>query len=1593
MRKTTIMTEKIIAFCLAFILGFFSAFGAIAGGIYYAYSTISVDMLSEWAKYFNINLPIDDYVNKDAEKPITSLSIEDLLKEIQAIQSSKLTIDEMINKYGLVIPADILDKLPDSVKSEIPFTFLFSEDGANYLMASITVDDIFEMIPAELLGTVISDPIRHTLKDHTLADIVALNYGYIFEGVQLGYLLGVTYELDENGVYQIVWADPEAPTVMELVAPLDLGGILNSVANNEGNLFEVIENSIGDVAIDALLGTLLGDASLISGLLGGTTLSDIIVHNPDTGEYTVDIAALLNDKKLGSLIGYTEIESIDPETGETVLVWTDANGNNPAGIMAVVADFLVTDLINGQISVDSLLNDLVIADLLGYERGEKLPVFMYDDLENPITLENEITIWYQGGVIVDKMMGAFADKSFTWISTSISELMLSDILGYCKYDGAWYSWKISNHNGSDIIELTPGDPIMSSIANTPVGNLGGVADSLKGIQIANILGFESVTDDNGEHLYWSSGTDDQGNPIKATGIMASIAGLSVNDLSDNQKLQGAIDGIRIADVLGFTEGSDGKWHDANGPVAGPMAALAGLKIGELSSGINDIAIGEILGYTLVYEDDVITQWVDGNGDKVEGIIGAFVDLSIGELSDGDKLQSAINGVTIANVLGLEERADGWYDGNGNKVTGIMASLAGSKVGELSSIVDTLTIADVLGLEERADGWYNGDNKVTGIMAALAGSKVGELSSVVDTLTIADVLGLEKKEDGWYDSNGDKATGIMAALADSTIGSLSSKIDTLKIADVLGLEEKEDGWYDSDGNKATGIMASLADSTIGELSSNVDDLTIADVLGLEKKTDGWYDSNNKKATGVMAALAGYKIGELSSAVEDLTIANVLGLEKKEDGWYDSEDVKTTGIMASLAGYKIGELSSAVDTLTIANVLGLEKKEDGWYDSKGVKTTGILAALAGSKIGELSSVVDTLTIADLLGLEKKEDGWYDSKGVKTTGILAALAGYKIGELSSAVDTLTIADVLGLEKKEDGWYDSEGVKTTGILAALASSTVGNLSEDINKISIGEMLGHTPVYVKDEQGNDTDVIDHWVDANGEKVDGIIGAFVGLNINDLGNSSIVQSSINKVTIADVLGLEKKSDGWYDSTGVKASGIMSVLAGSTVGNLSEDINKISIGEMLGHTPVYVKDEHGNDTDTIDYWVDANNVKVSGIIGAFVGMNIDDMSNNEMLQSSINKVTIAEVLGLEEREDGWYNSNNEKVSGIMVALAGTKIGELSSRMDNITIAEMLGLEKRADGWYNSDGTKASGIVAALANSSINSLNADLNNVKVGEILGYSYINNIWVDGNGQPVSGVTGALAGSTLSTLDADLNLLQIGEVAGYVKLPEGDPNGKWYYYDTVSGEYLEASGILAELSDLTVNDLTRESALTDKIGNVELAVALGYTKNPSTGKWIDKSGVELTGIMAVLADKPISGMSSAVNELTIGDIIPSENRTGLLSIIPANTNINNIGSAIDESLSGTSLQFFINNGLIEFDLSISSQLDYLCYMKGQKVNVNSLDNNEPFDKVKYPDKYPGYHIDKLTGQSVEWGDMIPAWRTKPLDESFNYLLGLFITG
>lgn len=855
MRRTTMFVGRIISLCLAFILGFFSAFGAIAGGIYYAYSGISVQKLAGWAEKLGIELPIDDFINPDAEKPLSTLSMQDLLGEILALQNSEITLQEMIEVYGLILPDDIVDKLPEKIMSDVPFTFLFSAEGTDYVMENVTVSDIFGMIPPEILATMVTDPMRETVKDHTLADIVEMDMGYIFNGVQLGYITGVTYELDEEGRYQVVIADPENPTLMELIAPLDLGGILAAVSNGEGNVMQVIENSIGDVAVNTLLGTFMADITLLNNLIGDATLGDLIVEDPETGDYMLDIMVALDGKKVGSLLGYTEVETIDPETEETVYVWTDETGEEVKGITGKFADIYVTDFMNGDISTDEIIEDLTIADILEYEKGENLPVFMHDNLENPLVLEEEIIIWYQNGVIVDKMMGAFADKTITWISTSVSTLKLSDILGYYNYEDEWYSWNIETVNGSDAIVLTPGDSIMSEIAGTAIGELSNVGDTLRDVQIATLLGYESICDENGEHLYWSTGVDENGNPIKASGITASIADLTVNELSDGTKLQETIDGISIAEVLGYTKGEDGNWYKGKELVTGPMAALADSNVGSLAEDVNKISIGKMLGHTPVYvkdsqgnDTDVVDHWLDKNGNEVSGIMSAFVGFSINDMSDNGKVQSAIQDIELKDVLGLELNDEGeWVNSDGSKASGIMAALATSKVGELSKKMNDITVADMLGLKNDNGVWKDSEgNKASGVISALAGSSINTLNKDLNELKIGKVAGYEYlvteeyPEGAWYRVDGDnkvKATGILAQLADLTVndlsndGELTDRIGNVKVAEALGytFDPSINGWRDKSGAELEGIMSVLADRPINDMGNALDDLTIDDVI--------------------------------------------------------------------------------------------------------------------------------------------------------------------------------------------------------------------------------------------------------------------------------------------------------------------------------------------------------------------------------------------------------------------------------------------------------------------------------------------------------------------------------------------------------------------------------------------------------------------------------------------------------------------------------------------------------------------------------------------------------------------------------------------
>lgn len=913
MRKASMMVVRIISLCLAFVLGFFSAFGAIAGGIYLAYSKVSIDKINEWGERFGFYIPTDDFVDQEAEKPITSLSIQELLAEMQGLGGSPLTLNQMINRYGLIVPSDVTDKIPDSIMNDIPFVKLFTSEGIDSALNTVTVTEFLDLIPENIASTIISNPLRDELSDNTLSEIIKLNMGGIFEGIQLGYVTMVAYEMDENGVYQVVMSDPSNPTLLELVAPLDLGGIINAVSNGEGSVLQVVENSIGDVVITSLFGTSMKDIDALSNLLGEATIGDMIVQDPATGEYTFDVMAAMEGKKVGSLLGYKETEITD-EGGKTSTVWKEEDGKEVKGVVSKISDYYITDFIEGKISTDTLLDGLTIADILAYEKREDLPIYLSTDSDTSI--EGTITVWYQeDGQQVDKIMGAFAGMTLDEISTSISsDLYLSDILGYYEYNNEWYTWEVKGER----IVLTSASGIMAEIADTPVGDLSSIEGKLKDMKIGDLLGNKPVyTDETKTKIdHWE---DSKGEKI--TGITATLSDLTINELSDGNKLQDTIDDMRIADVMGYTEKEDG-WYQGDKKVTGVMASLADSKVGDLSTDINNMQIGKMLGHTPVYTDESnkkIDHWEDSDGKPITGIMASFANLTVDDMSDNSKVQDAIQDIKVADVMGLKQNENGiWLDSEGNPASGIMSAIADTKVGDLSSKMQEIKIGEMLGHtpvykkdsegNEIIDYWKDSNgNKVTGVVGVLADTSVADLNERLNNVTVGEVLGFEynDSEKKWYDG-AESAKGVTGALAGTKLNELNNALNSLKIGEVAGYtyNESDKKWYDGE-TPATGIMAQLADLTVDQLTNNdtltekIGNVTLADTLGYKKNTsDEWCDKSGEKLTGIMAALADKPINQMNTAVDDLTLNDVIPGTKTGLLSIIGGDTKIDGINAAI-----------------------------------------------------------------------------------------------------------------------------------------------------------------------------------------------------------------------------------------------------------------------------------------------------------------------------------------------------------------------------------------------------------------------------------------------------------------------------------------------------------------------------------------------------------------------------------------------------------------------------------------------------------------------------------------------------------------------
>lgn len=219
------------------------------------------------------------------------------------------------------------------------------------------------------------------------------------------------------------------------------------------------------------------------------------------------------------------------------------------------------------------------------------------------------------------------------------------------------------------------------------------------------------------------------------------------------------------------------------------------------------------------------------------------------------------------------------------------------------------------------------------------------------------------------------------------------------------------------------------------------------------------------------------------------------------------------------------------------------------------------------------------------------------------------------------------------------------------------------------------------------------------------------------------------------------------------------------------------------------------------------------------------------------------------------------------------------------------------------------------------------------------------------------------------------------------------YWYDEELGYWIDAdgnrvTGVMAVFADCTIDDVD------DRINSAKIGDLIGYTLGED-GVWYetDEEGNSkpVHSFMSAVADRSINTIGTLFEDITIGDIVPADQRTGMLTIIPADTKIDGISAAINDSVKLTPLQFFINQGLVDFE-GVDDKLDMLSDPSTNGLGKNYMvvfkhvnEGEEGYDAfLKNKDYYGDVWVVNADGNYE-----IPAWRTKILSSSFAYIIQL----
>ncbi|MBP5350327.1 MAG: hypothetical protein J6Z13_08290, partial [Clostridia bacterium] len=1131
--------SRFLALVLAFFLGFLSCIGAIVGVGYFAYAKVSLDQLEKWGV---VSVNEDQYVDEDAEVDLTAMTIKAFISEIKELQNldKTVSIDLLIERWGLKIPDELMAKIPAGVRS-LSVKEIFSKSGISAILENTTVDYLYQFLPKDVLA----EPAREVLAGKTLKEVVDFKMTDLLTGIKLGYLAGVQYEKDSSGHYFPVYKDPSNPTLLELLGSLDLGKTLDVVGNG-GDMLTVVNDGMNDVMIDLLVKSISsGDNSTLNGIVAGKTIGDLIVEDETTGALSLDVGVLINGRKFGDLMGYTPVYyNGDASTG-IIVDWLDGEGARIKGVMRALADGTVNGLgESGGLDTDALLSNSYIGFFQEYD-----PV--YDST-------GVITGWLKGdGNPPDRVNRTLANKKLTNLlgdgfSTDnlIAGLYVGDLMNYTPVedgDGNIVDWKDSN--GNDL------DRVTAALAKQPVEKLMSgdfeVDDALEGLYVGDLMKYTPVKDGEDNIIGWK---DSNGEDLDR--VSESLAKKEITELT----------------------GGDFKVGDA----------LAGLYVGDL------------MKYTPVKDDPLdaekVTGWLDKDGKPVTGLDRATANIDLKRLVDDDtyKVSDAFDEVYLGEAMGYHHGEDPLpkvdpLDEN-EKARYQWYKTKDAVTGDLSN--------PTAGIEQKLANYFLGDlidGKITSdeLTKGMPLHEILNLHAVDVPLydnagdpmlyTTGDHENEQATVKIWYDKNNVKQSDTISSLAYCTIDGISEQVNAVKVGGVTGLTLFEGNWYKAEFRNfgvdddryclsaASGVLPSLADLSIGDLSNNetvtarIKTVTIGDAMGYYYYDGVWYTDSlhTSPVTGMMKALAPKTVGNMETIGDDTPIGELLGYEKVGGVWYetyvgvgDPGTKKASGIMASIADFHINGLGENVKTIRIGSILELYRYETDdpldpnygtWYkdDARTVPADGIMAKFAELTVEDMkdsakvTEKTKTILIGEAMGYYLDGGVWYnDAEHISpVTGMMKALAPKTVGEMDTVSTTVPVGELLGYEKHADVWYSAydsehpENGQVTGVIGAICDSYVDTLSNDIEKMELGKVLS---LY---KYNNELDPLDP---KNGkwykdrlytEEATGVMVTFADMKIEDLSDETKVSAKSVNVVIGYAMGYAYDGGVWYtDST-------------------------------------------------------------------------------------------------------------------------------------------------------------------------------------------------------------------------------------------------------------------------------------------------------------------------------------------------------------------------------------------------------------------------------------------------------------------------------